>query len=377
MVPSVMSRAPMLLLASALLQAGCDGPAGDSGDDCLTAGNICTLVGIGGSLGFNGEGLPAHESMLYWPTALRFAEDGRVYVADFNNWRIRELTADGLLRTVGGDGQHQGSKDGMLVGETSLDNPIDLRFLPDGSWFVLPLHEARVARVDAAGVLHHYVGTGFAGFGGDGGPAADAQLSEAAGIDVAADGTLYIADTYNHCIRYVTPDGTIHMLSGLGLPGYAGDGGPAEGALYSYPGAVHLHERSLYVADSENHVIRRIDLDRRTIETVAGLGAGGYTGDGGPATGATLSSPQDVIVGPDGALWIADSGNNVVRRVGADGVIETVAGDGEYRFAGDGGPAREASFGYPVDLVFDGAGTLYVSDMANGVVRFIPGAASW
>lgn len=365
-------------VAASLLLLGCDGPRRvPEGPDCATPGNVCTLAGVGGSMGYNGDGLPAEETLLYWPTGIRFGPDGQVMVADFNNWRIRELTAEGTLETVAGNGLHQGSQDGLPAIESSLDNPIDLRFLPDGSWFVLPLHEARVAWVDTAGILHHYAGNGIPGLSGDGGPAIDAQISEAWGMDVADDGTLYIADTYNHCIRYVTPDGIIHMLAGLGLPGYAGDGGPADAALFAYPGSVHLAGRSLYVADSENHVVRRIDLDAGTIETVAGSGASGYAGDGGPAVQASLSSPQSAILGPDGALWIADSGNNVVRRVGADGVIQTVAGDGASAFAGDGGPAIDASFAYPVDLEFGPDGTLYISDMANGAVRYIPGAATW
>lgn len=359
----------------ALLPA-CTGPEGeDSASRCGEAGVVCTFAGVGGTLGYNGDGLPARESMLYWPTAVRFHPDGRVVIDDFNNWRIRAVEADGTLTTIAGDGEHLGSQDGVPATESSFDNPVDIRFAADGGFYVLPLHEARVAWVDPQGIVHHYAGNGYVGYAGDGGPAADAQLSEASGLALGDDGTLYIADTYNHAVRYVTPDGVIRTLAGRGLPGYAGDGGPLDGALFNQPGGIEVAGRTVYVADSENHVIRAIDLDAGTIDVVAGVGAAGYAGDGGPARSASLYRPQAAVPGPDGALWIADSGNNVIRRVAPDGTIETVAGDGTYRFAGDGGPATEASFGYPVELTFSPEGDLYVADMANGAVRILYGAA--
>lgn len=344
-------------------------------DPCAVDGVICTQVGTG-SMGFNGEGLAADASMLYWPSAARFDPDDRLVIADLNNYRVRRMEY-GQLVTILGNGFHLGSSEGLRATDTPVDFPIDVRFLPDGSFYVAATHEARILYVDTGGYLHHVVGDGNLGYTGDGGPARDARLSAASGIALDEDGTLYIADTENHCLRAVLPDGTIETLAGRGLPGFGGDGGDAAGALFDSPTGLTLDGTTLYVADTGNHVVRAIDLAEGTIRTVVGLGAQGWSGDGGPATQATLYSPESVAIAPDGSMWIADAGNNRLRRVTPDGIIETVAGTGEPGFAGDGGPAEDARFTYPTDVAFGPDGHLYVSDMANGAVRIIHGADSW
>lgn len=359
-------RVRFLLLIPSLLSA-CAGVEGDSADPCTVAGNVCTVVGTGQS-GFNGDGLAPTETELYWPSAVRFNADGELLLADLNNFRVRTIGADGTMTTLVGTGEHLGSTDGAVATETPIDYPADIRFRDDGSYFVAAIHEGRVLHVDTEGVLHWYVGTGTLGYAGDGGLARDAQLSAASGIALDDDGTIYVADTENHCIRAVTAEGVIRTLSGRGLPGFAGDHGPAEGALLHRPTALEVAEGILYVADSGNHAIRAIDLASNTISTVAGLGVGGFDGDGGLATEALLQSPEGLTLGEDGTLWIADSLNNRIRHIDAAGIIRTVAGTGDYESSGDGVPALEASFAYPVDLAFH-EGDLYVSDMVGAVVR--------
>jgi serine/threonine-protein kinase len=345
----------------------CSGP--DPEDPC-SPGDVCRVIGTG-DLGFNGEGLPALESWLYFPSSVRFAPDGRLVVVDFNNMRIRALDEDGTLETIAGSGDHAWSTPGTGVLTSALENPVDVVFLADGTFYIDALHEARILYVGADGVVAPVAGTGDEGYTGDGGPANVAWLSEAAGIAVGDDGTLYIADTNNNCIRYVGTDGIIETLVGAAEAGLVD--GTGTDARFSGPQRLAFADGALWVADSNNHAIRRVGIADRAVTTVAGTGVSGYTGDGGVATAATLSYPYAVELGPDGALWIADSGNNVVRRVDPDGTITTVAGTGVEGLTGDDGPALDATFAFPAHLTFD-RDDLIVADLKNGVVRRVKDA---
>ena len=205
------------------------------------------------------------------------------------------------------------------------------------------------------------------GFGGDGGPATAASLRAPGAVAAGADGSLYIADTDNHRIRWVDPNGIITTVAGTGSSGYSGDGGPATAARLSYPSGVALGvDGSLYIADLFNHRVRRLGPDG-IITTVAGMGgSGGFSGDGGPATAAGLNYPSGVALGADGGLYIADSGNNRIRRVGPDGIISTVAGSAGY--GGDGGPATAAYLSKPLGVAV-GADGLYIADRDNRRIR--------
>jgi sugar lactone lactonase YvrE len=358
-------RAALLALAAGALGA-CTGE--DDDPPCPEdAGTLCRVIGTG-TLGFNGEGLAAEESWLYFPSAVRVHPDGRLVVVDFNNMRVRALDPDGTLVTIAGNGEHAWSTPGAQVRETALENPIDAVYAPDGTLYILPLHEARVVRVGADGIANPCAGTGDIGYDGDGGDATLATLSEASGLAVGDDGALYVADTQNNAIR-VVEDGVIRTLAGAAEAGFV-DGVGAE-ARFSGPQRIAVGEGTLYVADANNHAIRAVDLTTGAVTTVAGTGARGYAGDGGAANAALLMYPYGVNVGSDSALWIADSGNNVVRRV-RDGLIETVAGTGVEGFTGDDGPAVDATFAFPVHMV-EHDGSLYVADMKNGAVRAVRG----
>lgn len=365
------------LVGSVLLLGACTGPdSGDPADPCAGTRVICTTAGTG-SLGFDGDGRDAAETMLYFPNAVSIAPDGALIISDMNNFRVRRVGADHVVSTILGNGFHLGSSEGLRAVDSPVDFPADVRFLPDGSYYVVAIHENRVLRVDLDGVVHHVVGDGNEAYTGDGGPATGARLAGPSGLALAEDGTLYISDTLNHAIRVVDPDGTIHTLAGRGIAGFGGDGGPAEGALLNNPTGLALSGDSLYVADSFNHAVRVIDLPAGTIRTVAGNGARGYAGDGGDALAASFYSPEGVAVSSDGDVWIADSGNNVIRVVGSDGTVSTVAGTGDPAYVGDGGPCEDASFQYPSDIRFDPEGNLIIADMVNGAVRLIHGAAAW
>ena len=228
---------------------------------------------------------------------------------------------------------------------------------------------------------HRYPGNFIGSYGGDGGPALEADLNYPRGVAVDASGNLYIADTWNYRIRRVDAEGTITTVAGTGrrveAPNtfqgwrgdYGGDGGPAVEAHLNYPTRVAVDgSGNLYIADSLNHRVRRVDATG-IITTVAGNGVSGYSGDSGPAVEASIKHPVGLAVDGSGNLYIADSVNHRVRRVDATGIITTVAGNGVSDYSGDGGPAVEASLSYPAGLAVDGWGNLYIADAENDRIR--------
>ncbi|HEV7864679.1 MAG TPA: phytase [Acidimicrobiia bacterium] len=233
---------------------------------------------------------------------------------------------------------------------------------------------SRRAGADAAaglGVVTNIAGTGVGGWTGDGGPATAARLSAPRHLVVAGDGSLFVADGGNNVVRRIAPNGTITTVAGNGTAGSSGDGGPATEAAINLPHAVAVDGTGhLFIADSSSARVRMVGPDG-IITTVVGTGAEAFSGDGGPGTQATIKNPKGLKVGPDGALYISDGMNHRVRRLGLDGIITTVAGNGNDASAGDGGPAKAASLRTPRGLDFDAAGNLYVADGDGNRVRRI------
>jgi sugar lactone lactonase YvrE len=207
----------------------------------------------------------------------------------------------------------------------------------------------------------------------DGGPATDAALNHAEYTAYDKQGNLYIADHFAHRIRKVNKNGIISTIAGNGISGYSGDGGPAKSAMVSFPtGLVIDGSGNIWFSDNGNNRVRKID-GNGVINTVAGNGTAGYSGDGGPATSAELNSPWGLAV-VGGKLYIADFANNVVRRVKASGIINTVAGNGTAGFSGDGGRAKKASLNLPIAVVAQASGVFYVADLQNRRVRQVDGS---
>lgn len=225
----------------------------------------------------------------------------------------------------------------------------------------------------AGGVIRTIAGTNQRGFSGDGGSAVSAAFFQPRSAAVSSDGTVYIADAFNHRVRRVSPGGEVMTLAGTGQATFSGDGGSAAAAALHFPQGVALDptEATLYIADSANHRVRKVDLASGVIATAAGGAASGFGGDGGPATAAVLQDPKAVHAAPSGDLFIADSGNERIRRVDRGGIITTFAGTGTLGFAGDGGPATDAQFDGPRGLAGDAAGNLYVADDNNHRIRRI------
>ena len=339
------------------------------------SGRIATVVG-NGSGRYGGDGGPASLARFQVPSAVLPDAAGNLYIADAVNNRVRRVDLAGTITTVAGNGSRGYSGDGGPATEARLALPSGLAMDAAGNLYIADYGNHRVRRVDTAGTITTVAGDGTVGYSGDGGLAADAQLTLP--YDVATDdtGNLYISDSLNHSVRRLDPAGTITTLAGDGTRGFGGDGGPATGAQLASPRRLTMDaDGNLYIADIGNRRVRRVDT-AGTITTVAGNGARGFAGDGGPAGSAQLTGPDGVAVDADGNLYIADISDHRVRRVDPAGTITTLAGDGTRGFGGDGGLATGAQLTSPRGLAINRDGNLLIADSGNHRIRRVGLAAS-
>ncbi|QNP66223.1 RICIN domain-containing protein [Streptomyces genisteinicus] len=331
---------------------------------------IRTVAGTGAT-GFAGDGGPAPAAQLNRPYAVAVDGMGTLYFSDYSNHRIRSITTDGRISTVAGTGVAGFRGDNGPALAAQLNCPRELAVDGSGTLYVVDAGNHRVRKITADGTISTVAGNGTPGFAGDGGPATAARLNLPLGVAVDGTGAVYVAEYHNHRVRRIAADGTISTVAGTGAAGFRGDGGPATSALLNRPYSVDVDGAgALYVADAENHRIRKIAADG-TISTVAGDGTAGFAGDGGPATAARLNLPLGVAVDSTGALHIADHRNFRVRTVAADGTIGTAAGTGTTGFAGDEGPAAEAQLSNLYGLAVDCVDALHIADHLNNRVRRI------
>jgi sugar lactone lactonase YvrE len=390
--PPIRWSASPALAAAALALAACGSSSNEPPPPvCAGPGTICPFAG-NGDPAFTGDGQTALEASFYWPMDLEFAPDGRAYILDWQNHRVRRINADGKVQTVFGtdeigDGPQPGVGDetmppGVLATKINLNHPTDLQFSADGSTMLLAAwHNHKVRQMDVGTGLADIVCGRGPGFAGDGASDATALLNRPKGIALAPSGDLFIVDAQNLRIRRIAATtGVIQTVAGTGTRGDGGDGGPPLAAQFSFQedgdnpepgGAIALDAQGrLYIADTLNDRVRRVDLAAGRIETVAGTGTRGASGDGGPATAAQLADPRDLEISPDGRLFIADTENHKVRVVDLEtGIIQTVAGTGQSGATGDGGDARKAQLYRPFGIAFDAAGDLYIADTLNNVIR--------
>uniref|UniRef100_Q01U05 NHL repeat containing protein n=1 Tax=Solibacter usitatus (strain Ellin6076) TaxID=234267 RepID=Q01U05_SOLUE len=339
-----------------------------------TAGNITTAIGDG-TQGFAGDGGAPNKVEMSLPTSVQVDSSGNLYFADSLNNRIRKLSG-GNVNTYAGNGIVARSGDGGAATNAQLNTPLGVAVDAAGNLYVSDTLNNLVRRVDTKGVITTFAGNGTAGFGGDGGAAASAQLNNPQGLAVDSAGNLYIADTQNHRVRKVS-GGVMSTVAGSGTSGFAGDGGAATSAQLNAPFSVALDAAgNLYIAEFSNNRIRKVATNGN-ISTLAGTGVSGYSGDGGPATSAQLNGPQAVAVDGSGNVYVADTANNRVRKIGPTGLITTVAGNGIGGFSGDGGPATSAQVGNPNGLALDSVGNVFITDGSARVRKlFISGIIS-
>jgi NHL repeat len=324
-----------------------------------------TIVNVAGTTaGFAGDGGPATQAQLNAPSDVAFLSPTSVVIADFNNDRIRQIRPDGTIVTAAGTGRGFGG-DGGPAASAQLDRPRGVTALPGGGYLIADTFNHRIRRVAPDGTITTVAGT-TQGFSGDGAGALKAQLSLPSDTAVLSGGGFLIADTGNDRIRRVAPDGTISTVAGTSR-GFGGDGGPATAAQLNQPRDIAIaSDGAILIADTGNDRIRRIDPNG-TIGTVAGVGAG-FAGDGDPARGARLHSPFSVAALPHRGFLFADTANNRVRRVTPLGAIFTVAG-GAAGNAGNGGLAKNAQLNQPGAVTTAPGGGFLVVDTGNATVR--------
>ncbi|MGE5186079.1 MAG: DUF4215 domain-containing protein [Acidobacteriota bacterium] len=333
-------------------------------------GTITTITGDG-TANYAGDGLDATLAEVDNPYGVAVDELGRVVIADTFDHRIRRVESDGTIDTIAGDGTPSYFGDGGPATQAELQFPVGLAFDGAGRLYIADVVNNRIRRIELDHTITTVAGSGALGYGGDGGPALAATFASPFGVAVDAQARIVIADTFNERVRRVDTTGTIATVAGTGGFGLGGDGGAATSAQVANPFDVAVDQLGrVYIADTFDHRIRRVELDG-TITTVAGNGIAGFAGDGGPATSAELASPDGVFVDSTGRILIADTYNDRIRRVGLDGTITTIAGDGTPAFAGDGGPAVSASLQKPNGVAVDSLGRVIIADTYNLRIRRI------
>jgi hypothetical protein len=304
------------------------------------------------------------------------AHDPDSWLVDFggvfsNLFTLRTNAEERVVHPVAGTGLGRYDGDGAFATNHAVYRPANVSLASNGCLTVADQYNHRIRRIARDGWIETVAGNGAAGFGGDGGAATNAQLRFPADSVQDAAGNLYIADRDNHRIRKVDLGGVITTLAGTGVPGFSGDNGPAVSAALNFPSGLALDDAGacLYIADRDNHCIRRLTLSSRVITTVAGAALPGDAGDGGAAASARLRNPTDIVLDSVGNLYIADQNNHKVRWVNTNGIMASLVGTGVFGYSGDGGPATNAMLNKPYGVALDGFGRLTISDTDNNRIR--------
>jgi len=331
---------------------------------------IRTIAGNGTS-GFSGDGGPAVDAKIYYPYNVAVDAGGNIYIADTYNHRIRKIDTSGNISTIAGTGTGYYNGDNILATSAQLNGPADVEVDSDGNIYIADTKNYRIRKINTSGYISTVAGNGSYGFSGDGNLAILAKLSDPTGIDIDSDGNIYIADMLNHRIRKVdVSSGNIYTIAGGGTVYYE-DGILATNAGLYQPSDVEIDNTgNIYIADSKTHRIRKIATDEK-IYTVAGTRYSGFEGDNGPATSARINNPLGITLDSSGNLYISDTGNQRIRKVGTDNIITTIAGDGATGFGGDYGNPLYASFNSPRGIVIKNNSELILADSYNNRIRKI------
>jgi uncharacterized protein (TIGR03437 family) len=341
-------------------------------------GKIQTVAGDGYYRAV-GDGGSATDAVLRHPSAVVLDRSGNLLIADTGTQRVRQVLSSRTIVTLAGVGIPVWglAPERIPAVSAGLNDPMGVAADPQGNIFIADTYNHNIRKVGADGLIVTAVGTSEGGIGPDSLPPTQTQLRGPQGVCFDRLGVLFVVDTSNHRVLRVAPAALTETVAGNGAPGDGGDRGPARAAQLNQPGACAVDSfGNLFLADTLNHRIRKV-TPAGVITTVVGTGDAGFSGDEGPAADGRIRAPRGVAVNDSGDVYVADTGNHRIRQVTPDGVIHTIAGQGAAGFLGDGGPAAAALLDSPGGLFLDGSGALYIADTGNDRVRRLaPGSVA-
>jgi streptogramin lyase len=337
--------------------------------------NINTVAGIGTG-DHTGDGGPATNAELTSPYGIAVDGAGNLFLTDPSDYIIRKVATNGIITTVAGDGIDDYFGDGGPATNAAIGYPLSMAVDKAGNIYISDTDYAHVRKVSTNGIITTVAGNGSYGSAGDGGAATAAELGDPRGLAVDSAGNLFISDNYENRIRKVDTNGIISTVAGNGDANFYGDGSAATNAALNGPTGVAVDSAgNLFIADNLNNRIRKVAANG-IITTIAGNGTSGFLGDGGPATNAALKLTEfcGVAVDPAGNLFVADVDNNCIRRISPNGLISTVSGNVTNGFAGDGASAADAALAGPRSVAVDSHGRVFIADSSNNRIREFGGA---
>ncbi len=336
---------------------------------CAAGAQTITTYAGTGTAGYTADGIPATSSAINSSWGIAIDTAGNLYIGDSPNQRVRKITPAGIITTIAGDGTWGFSGDGGAATAARVNNPSGIAADRLGNIYIADNGNFRIRKINAAGIITTIAGTGISGSLGDGGAATAARIFGPDGIAVDTAGNVYISSP--GAIRKVdAATGIITRVAGDGTTGsYSGDGGPATAAQVGQSSDIDVDALGqIYFTDYPNHVVRKVDVGG-IITTIAGTGVPGFSGDGGPATAATLRYPVGIDIDDEGNILIGDRDNSRIRKISAGGIITTIAGNGLSMYGGDGGPATNAALKSPHAVTHDACGNVYIADRLNSRIR--------
>jgi sugar lactone lactonase YvrE len=341
---------------------------------CGAKAQIITTVAGGGTGGL-GDGGPAVYCELLSPYGIALDNIGNLYIADRDHNRIRKMNNSGIITTIAGTGSSVFNGDNIAATSANISIPLGITSDASGNIYFSDRGNNRVRKIDEAGVITTIAGGGTGGTG-DGGPATAAVFNGPGYLKFDRFGNLYVSDLFNNRIRMINTSGIISTIAGTGVGINTGDGGQATAAGVNNPyGIVFDNAGNLYFTEYDGNRVRKINTTG-IITTIAGNDTAGFRGDSGLAINAEVNHPDDIAIDASGNLYITDQGNQRVRRITTDGIINTVAGNGIDGFNGDGNEALLTEFRDPTGILVDHAGSLYIADLGNDRIRYLRNTVS-
>jgi streptogramin lyase len=339
----------------------------------LTAAEIRTVAGTG-TAGSAGDGGPATAAQIDNPFGVIRGPDGNLWFCEYSGQRVRKITPDGKIHIVAGSGQKGYTGDGGPALQATFNLPHEIRFDKKGDLYIVDMTNNAVRRVDMkTGVITTFAGTGKPGYSGDGGPAKDAQFKQPHSIQFDPAGDLYVCDIGNNVIRKVDmKTGIIRAFAGTGSAGPTPDGAPIAGTPLNGPRSIDFDaDGNLWLVTRAGNQVFKFDLKAGKIHHIAGNGKKGFTGHGGPAKDSTLSGPKGIAVAPDGNVWLADTESHSVRMIDVKkGTLELIAGTGERGDGPEGDPLK-CKMARLHGIFVDKDGSVFIGDSEAHRVRVV------